>query len=142
MDTIVHGRLNIVGIYIDSILNKMDAETIRKVISNLRNPVNAKARIHFTSRSTLFLVRLFEGKKIDTIDLHSLLLRLAYVSGCFRESKKYINLKDLVVYLYSQIPSCVTQQDITNVSNMFSLDHDSDYREVEDMKIIVSSINS
>lgn len=120
----------------------MDAETVRKVISNLRNPMNAKARVHFTSRSTLFLLKLFDNKRIDTIDLHCILLRLAYACGSFREDKKFINLKDLVVYLCSQTPSCILNRDIYNIANIFSVSNDSNYKEVEDMKIIVNSINS
>lgn len=120
----------------------MEAETVRKVITNLRNPVNVKERIHFTARSVLFLAKLFDGKKIDTIELHYVLLRMAFISGCFRGSTvtKYINLKDLVVYLYSDTPSCITNNDIQSIADIFTTDNDSDYREVKDMKIIVMSL--
>ena len=120
----------------------MEGETVRKVISNLRSPINAKTRIHFTSRSMLFLTKLFEGKRTDTIELHCILLRMAYACGCFREDKntKYINLKDLAVYLYSQMPPFISRDDISHIADTFSTDIDSDYKEVEDMKIIVGSI--
>lgn len=120
----------------------MEAQTVRNVIANLRNPINAKLRVHFTSRSVLFLVKLFEGKRIDTIDLHCILLRAAYVSGCFHDVKKvkYINMKDLVVYICSQIPACITIHQVRDVANTFNVENDSDYHEVEDMKTIISSI--
>lgn len=119
----------------------MECDTIQKVVSNLRNPINAKERIHFTSRSILFLVKLFEGKRIDTIELHAILLRMAFASGCFREEKHFVNMKDIVVYLYSQLPLCITCEDITVIGDFFSVTCDSDYKEVEDMKIILSQLN-
>lgn len=119
----------------------MDGEIVKKVIVNLRNPVNAKARVQFTSRSILFLTRLFEGKRTDTIELHCILLQMAHISGCFRDtSSKYINLRDLIVYLCSRIPTCVSMQDIRTVADIFTTNLDSDYKEVEDMKIIIDSI--
>jgi hypothetical protein len=124
------------------ISHKMEGETIRKVIVNLRSPVDAKIRIRFTSRCVLFLIRLFESKRIDTIALHHILMQLAHASGCFREDIKYINLKDLIVFLYSNIPVCISVEDIQRVGNMFSVDNDSNYKEVEDMKIIIDSINA
>lgn len=120
----------------------MEEEIIRKIISNIRNPINIKERIHFTSRSVLFLKKLFSGKRVDIIELHTLLLRIAYTCGCFDTSNRYINLRDLVVYLYSQTPSYISQSDIYHIANTFSTMKDSDYKEVEDMKIIVQSIDS
>jgi len=120
----------------------MDAETVRKVIGNLRNPMNSKVRIQFTARSILFLTNLFDGKKTDVIEIHCILLRIAHICGCFHDSKdvRYINLRDLVVYLYSQMPLFISREDMENIVSIFSTDIDSDYREVVDMKIIAESI--
>lgn len=122
-------------------MDKMDTDTIRKVIGNLRNPINVKARIHFTARSILFITSIFENKRIDIIELHTVLLRLAHVCGCFGETKKFISLKDLVVFLYSHSPTCISYNDISSVAKLFNVTNDSDYKEVEDMKIIVESIH-
>lgn len=118
----------------------MDEKTVQKVATNLRNPLYAKQRIHFTSRAVLFVMKLFTDKKVDIIDLHSILLRIAHVSGCLDDSSKYINLKILVSYLCINKPSCISNNDIYSVSETFNIDQDGDYGEVEDMKSIISSI--
>lgn len=121
----------------------MDQGTITQVISSLRDPVDAKRRIHFTQRSILFLNKLFEGKKIDTIDLHDILLRLASASGCFiSDDKHFISLKQIVTYLYIKMPPCITSPDIVKIANTFDIQSDNDQNEVLDMKTIVYSINS
>jgi len=118
----------------------MDTETIRKVILNLRSPINVKQRVHFTTRTILFIEQLFDGKRIDTIELHYILLQLAYVSGCFIEEKKYVTLKTLVVYLCEKLPPCISVSDIKNIGSKFTEEKDSEFCEVQDMKIILHAL--
>lgn len=119
----------------------MDSQTVKNVITNLRDPLHAREKIQFTSRSILFLTQIFHGKRIDVIDLHCLLLKIAHSTGCFQE-EKYISLRDLVVTLYSFPPPCISGDDILLIANTFSADNDSDFKEVEDMKILVESLRS
>lgn len=118
----------------------MDAETVRVVISNMRSPINSRQRVQFTSRAILFLVKLFEGKRVDVIDVYCILLRLAYASTGLHDDRRFINLRDVVVYLCSNLPTSISLQDIYDISLIFNIDNDSTYKEVYDMKILIDTI--
>ena len=119
----------------------MESDTIKKIVASLCDPIDHSQRIYLTQRSILFLIYLFSGKRIDIIDLHCILLRIAFTSGCLKGSRKYMTLKDIVVYLHHYVPVCISIEDIKDTSDRFNLDNDNEYHEVEDMKIIVSSIH-
>lgn len=118
----------------------MEASKAHEVMINLCNPTEWKERIWVTSRGKKFLALLFEGKYIDVIDFHSIILRIAYTSGWFQDKEKYINLKDIVVYLLGSSLTCITVADIKKVANEFKLEHDNEYFEVEDMRRIIDNI--
>jgi len=118
----------------------MDADTICKVAKNIRNPIDSKNKIQITSRSILFLRTLFLYKEIDVIDLHTILLRIAYACDTFSNTSRYINLRDLVVYLCTYTPSCIRLLDIKDAVDTFDTSNDGEYGEVQDAKIIASQI--
>lgn len=118
----------------------MDSETVSQIVRNLRDPINSKTRIHFTSRAVLFLIRLFDDKSIDIIDLHCILLKIGYASGCIRGENKHITLKNIVIYLYSYMPLMISSEDIKETVDIFNISNDSTHKEVLDMKIIVDSM--
>lgn len=120
----------------------MDSSLVKLITSNLRDPADHKRRVHFTSRGLLFILKLFDGVYIDAIDLNYILLKLAHASGSFNEEKKHISLKDIVVYMLTNTPICITQDDIVRVSNFFTLDKDNEEKEVYDMQILIKSIIS
>lgn len=118
----------------------MDTDVIRRVIANLRDPLNIKERVHFTSRAILFLTKLFNEKYIDVIDLHCLLLRIAYIRKCYQQDDIHISCKDLVVYLLSNTPTCITVDDVKAIADVFDDDKDSEHNEVRDMHILVKDM--
>lgn len=77
---------------------------------------------------------------MDVIDVYCMLLRLAYASTSLGDNGRFINLRDVVVYLCSNTPACISLQDIHNVSMIFDVSNDSVYKEVHDMKILIDSI--
>lgn len=122
----------------------MNSDTVRKIIANLRDPLDSSRRIHFTARAIRFLTSLFENTHIDVIDLHSLFLNLAYRCGCFADTgdldRKYVNLKDIVTYLMIHHPACISLPDIVRVGDTFTIDKDNEFHEVSDMLLILSSL--
>lgn len=119
---------------------KMEQDKIHKVITNMCDPVDKNYMLRFTSRAKLFLVNLFEGKKIDAIDLHCILLRLAHVCGWFRKREKYINLKDIVVYFMGVTTPCIMSEDVKKIALTFTPSNDNEFFEVEDMRRIIDNM--
>jgi len=119
----------------------MDRSVANRVILNARDPLDASSRIHFTARAILFLTSLFDNKLLDAIDLHTIILRIAYACGCFRnEEVKYVSMRDVVVYLNAFMPPCICPDDIIGVAESFDDDKDNTYSEVSDMKELVSQL--
>jgi hypothetical protein len=118
----------------------MDADTICKVAKNLRNPIDSKNKVQITSRSILLLRTLFVTKQIDVIELHTILLRLAYTCNALEDSTRYITLRDILVYMCTCTPSCLSLDDIRNAISQFNTSNDGEYSEVQDMKVIASQI--
>lgn len=122
----------------------MDSDTIKKIISNLRDPMNASQKIHFTSRCVLFLQKLFSGMSIDEIDLHCILLRFAfstYRSDYKSIEEKYISLTEAITYLYTVTPSCVTKSDIVDVASQFDIMKDNKFGEVKNALHILQELS-
>lgn len=116
----------------------MNSETAHEVCLNVRDPLDVRRRIHFTSRSIRMISMLFNGKEIDVIDLHSVLLRIAYMKGSFC-TKRHITLSDVLIYVLTT--HLLTIDDVMEVVNSFNEDLDSKHGEVRDMKRIMNSVS-
>jgi hypothetical protein len=120
----------------------MDAETVHQVVRNLRDPMDSSSRIHFTARAIKFITLLFAGKHIDAIDLHCVLLHIAFDAGHFNSNteRKYISMRDVVAHLMIATPTCINYSDVISIGNQFSTEMDNEYHEVSDMKILINAM--
>lgn len=118
----------------------MNSDTIRQLIVNARDPLDAKQRINFTSRGMLLFISLFKEKTIDVIELHSLLLRIYRTHNCFIKDSNYITCKDIIVYFTINTPSCITIDHIIHVVSQFDINQDNEHKEVETMKLTLLAL--
>lgn len=116
----------------------MNSKTAHEVCLNLRDPLDAKKRIHLTARSIRLITIMFGNTSMDVITLHSHLLRIAYMRGCLHE-KKYISMSDVITYMLSQ--EVITLEQAERVSAQFDVEKDSQHEEVESMKRIIRSLS-
>lgn len=115
----------------------MNAKVAHEVCLNLRDPLDARKRVHLTARSIRLITILFLNKNMDVITLHSILLRMAYTRGCF-QSKKYITMSDIVVYVLAE--GIITMEEVEEASKYFDIEKDSKHDEVNIMKKIMTSL--
>lgn len=118
----------------------MERNRIRTLILNLRDPSDWRIPIKFSNRSILFLMHLFEGKEMDDVDLHDLLLRMALSSSSAYSETGYITLKSIVVYLLMVSHHRVSRADLKDAANHMDEKRDNRYGEVSDMKRIINSV--
>lgn len=119
----------------------MDSNTISRVVTHLRDPLDSHKRIHFTARSLRFICLLFEGKNIDTIELHYLLLRLAAGTGALSSSEVvHLTLTNILTHFLFCMPTCVTTGDLITVASTFDIQYDNEHGEVAEMKTLLDSI--
>lgn len=117
----------------------MEPNMIDRTIAGIRDALHVK-RVHFTSRSCLFLHQLLDFKPVGVADIHCLLLNISYACGAIHLNAgdhAFVTLKDIVVYLCMQCPSYVSLNDIRRIGMEFDEDRDNDYEEVKDMKAIL-----
>ncbi len=116
---------------------KMKSDTVHRICLNLRHPLDARRRIHFTARAIKMISSLFYDDKVDIITLHSYLLRLAYIRRCM-DDDNYITMSDVATYFF--LVGIIDPSTLERVANMFDVEHDSRHREVSNMKKVVQSL--
>ncbi len=85
-------------------------------------------------------MNLFEGKEIDDIDVHDILLRMTLSSSSAYSETGWITLKSIMVYLLTVSHPMIFKGDIVRVANLMDDHRDNRYGEVADMKSILHSI--
>jgi hypothetical protein len=99
-----------------------------------------KKKPQFTSRAVLFIVKLFEGKQLDVIDVYSACLRIASSCGCFDNRESKVSLRSIVTYVAVQGIPGITIEDIKKIGHSFSIKKDNEEHEVEDMHTLLASM--
>lgn len=118
----------------------MDSSLVRTILRNIRDPIDIKKKPQFTSRAVLFLIKLFEGKQIDVIDVYSACLRIASSCGCFDNRESKVSLRSIVTYIAVQGIPGIDISDIKRIGSSFSIKKDNDEGEVKDMYLLLESM--
>jgi hypothetical protein len=116
----------------------MDSKVAHKVCLNLRDPLDVKTRIHLTPRAIKMVCLMFDGRDIDVIGLHSMLLRVAYMKGSF-STKRHITMSDIATYILTI--GIMDVEEVKRISDVFDEERDSMHGEVSDMKKIIASLS-
>lgn len=115
----------------------MNSKIAHDICLNVRDPLDVRRRIHFTPRAIKMICLLFDGRDIDVIGLHSVLLRIAYMKGSFC-GKTHITLSSVLTYVLTT--HLVSVEEAVRVANMFDEKLDSKHGEVRDMKSIMNAV--